>query len=103
VADVSGQQSLEALAKANHYRLRQADLHRRVDRGEIGVIQAMHEPVCENLPVYKVLQWEHRVGRQLAARYLQKAGISQSFKCGKLTDRQVRELARVLGERRRSW
>jgi hypothetical protein len=96
------EQRREALAHANEIRVKRADWKRRVKAGWVAPLPALQAPPPE-LQGMKAFDWllaVPKVGRVKATRLLGKAGVSHSKTLGGLSERQRRELAWLIAEKR---
>jgi hypothetical protein len=87
-------QRMEALNRANHIRVRRAQLKRDLKAGRAHISDLLSEPPDEVLTakVYDMLMAVPRLGRVKATRLLTQCRISQSKTVGGLSDRQRGEL-----------
>jgi hypothetical protein len=87
-------QRMEALTRANHIRVRRAQLKRDLKAGRAHIADVLSEPPDEVLTakVYDMLMAVPRLGRVKATRLLTQCRISQSKTVGGLSDRQRGEL-----------
>jgi hypothetical protein len=87
-------QRMEALTRANHIRVRRAQLKRDLKAGRAHIAELLSEPPDEVLTakVYDMLMAVPRLGRVKATRLLTQCRISQSKTVGGLSDRQRGEL-----------
>jgi hypothetical protein len=87
-------QRMEALTRANHIRVRRAQLKRDLKAGRTHIADLLSEPPDEVLTakVYDMLMAVPRLGRVKATRLLTQCRISQSKTVGGLSDRQRGEL-----------
>ena len=87
-------QRMEALTRANHIRVRRAQLKRDLKAGRAHIADLLSEPPDEVLTakVYDMLMAVPRLGRVKATRLLTQCRISQSKTVGGLSDRQRGEL-----------
>jgi hypothetical protein len=90
-------QRLDALDRANHIRVRRAQLKRRLKSGEMSFQQVLLDPPDYVLTakVYDMLLAVPRLGRVRAGRMLGQCRISQSKTIGGLSDRQRGELVEL--------
>jgi hypothetical protein len=91
-------QHLRALAQANRVRLARAELKRQVSDGETPVAEVVLECPWEAESMYigDLLMSQHRWGRTRCRRFLAAIPMSETKTIGSMTDRQRRELARLL-------
>ena len=87
-------QRMDALARANHIRVRRAELKRRLKSGDTTIGSVLAEPPDYVLTakVYDMLMAVPRMGRVRAGRLLTLCRISQSKTIGGLSERQRGEL-----------
>ena len=87
-------QRMEALKRANHIRVRRAQLKRDLKAGRVRIHDVIAEPPDEILTakVYDVLMAVPRLGRVKSTRLLTQCRISQSKTVGGLSERQRAEL-----------
>jgi hypothetical protein len=87
-------QRMEALSRANHIRVRRAQLKRDLKAGRVRIGELIADPPDEVLTakVYDMLVAVPRLGRVKATRLLTQCRISQSKTVGGLSDRQRGEL-----------
>jgi len=85
---------MEALNRANHIRVRMAQLKRDLKAGRVRIGDLIADPPDEVLTakVYDMLVAVPRLGRVKATRLLTQCRISQSKTVGGLSDRQRGEL-----------
>lgn len=95
-----GPQHLQALQRANAVRLARAELKRRVALGEISAADVILETPweAESMTVGDLITSQHRWGHTRCRRLLHRLQISENRPVGKLTDRQRRALAGLLGK-----
>jgi hypothetical protein len=90
-------QRMEALAKANDYRLKRAQLKREVRAGETSVYEVLRKPTLpnwlENMMAAELIAAIRRVGEKTANKRLAVHGIPQRKTLGSMTYRQRRVLA----------
>jgi hypothetical protein len=91
-------QHLRALAQANRVRLARAELKRQVSEGETSVAEVVLERPWEAESMYigDLLMSQHRWGHMRCRRFLAAVPMSETKTIGSMTDRQRRELARLL-------
>ncbi len=97
-------QHLQALERANGIRLARAGLKRHLDRQpdqdaalrEAARVILDAPAFVETMRVGELLCACHRVGPSIAGKIMGRAGLGQTLTIGRLTDRQRRELARLL-------
>jgi hypothetical protein len=87
-------QRMEALTRANHIRVRRAQLKRDLKAGAVHIADLLADPPSEVLTakVYDMLMAVPRLGQVKATRVLTQCRISQSKTVGGLSDRQRAEL-----------
>ena len=83
-------QSLEALERANHVRLRRAAIRREIADGQRAVADVLADvpPEMATMSVLNLLCAQHRWGGSRAQRVLRATGIAGHRPVGALTDRQ---------------
>lgn len=88
-------QRMDALARANHVRVRKAELKREVKAGRVGAVDVLLDPpeFMETAKVIELLLSMPRVGRVKANKVLARCRVSPSKSLGGLTVRQRVELA----------
>jgi S13-like H2TH domain len=91
-------QRTEALAKANSIRLRRAEMKRelRAHRQPVAPLLIAPPDYLTAMKVHAFLMTVPMVGRARANRWLKQAGISPTKTIGGLSDRQRRELLRIM-------
>lgn len=94
---MSHEQTMTALAKANHHRLARADVVAEIAAGRRTVADALADPCCATARVLDMLTWQHHWGVLKAERFLEETKICSPFQvAGALTDRQRALIAREL-------
>ena len=90
-------QRLDALERANHIRVRRAELKRALKAGAVTFEQILLDPPESVLTakVYDMLLAVPRLGKVRAGRLLTQCRISQSKTVGGLSDRQRAELVEL--------
>lgn len=85
---------MEALKRANHIRVRRAQLKKDLKAGSVGIKEILREPpeYVATAKVFDMLMALPKFGRVKASRYLNQARISQAKTVGGLSDRQRSEL-----------
>ena len=91
-------QHMRALAQANRVRLARAELKRQVAEGETSVADVVLNCPweAESMAISDLLMSQHRWGRTRCRRFLTSIPMSETKAVGTMTDRQRRELARML-------
>lgn len=91
-------QHMRALAQANRVRLARAELKRQVADGEASVAGVVLDCPweAESMTISDLLMSQHRWGRTRCRRFLQAIPMSETKTIGTMTERQRRELARLL-------
>ena len=91
-------QHMRALAQANRVRLARAELKRQVAEGEASVADVVLECPweAESMTISDLLMSQHRWGRTRCRRFLTAIPMSETKTIGTMTERQRRELARLL-------
>ena len=91
-------QHMRALAQANRVRLARAELKRQVAEGEASVADVVLECPweAESMTISDLLMSQHRWGRTRCRRFLASIPMSETKTIGTMTERQRRELARLL-------
>jgi hypothetical protein len=91
-------QHMRALAQANRVRLARAELKRQVADGEASVADVVLECPweAESMSISDLLMSQHRWGRTRCRRFLTSIPMSETKTIGTMTERQRRELARLL-------
>jgi hypothetical protein len=91
-------QHMRALAQANRVRLARAELKRQVAEGETSVADVVLDRrwEAESMTISDLLMSQHRWGRTRCRRFLASIAMSETKTIGTMTDRQRRELARML-------
>jgi hypothetical protein len=91
-------QHMRALAQANRVRLARAELKRQVAEGETSVGDVVLDCPweAESMTISDLLMSQHRWGRTRCRRFLASIPMSETKTIGSMTDRQRRELARLL-------
>ncbi len=87
-------QRMEALKRANHIRVRRAQLKKDLKDGRVRVEAVLADPpdYVETAKVFDILMAVPKFGRVKAARFLNQCRISQSKTVGGLSERQRAEL-----------
>ncbi len=95
-------QHMRALAQANRVRLARAELKRQVAEGETSVADVVLECPweAESMTISDLLMSQHRWGRTRCRRFLASIPMSETKTIGTMTERQRRELARLLAGNR---
>ncbi len=100
-------QHMRALARANHIRLRRAELKRGVAAGKIDVAEVIAYCPWEanGMAVADLLISQRRWGETRCHKLLARLPMSEKKTVGSMTDRQRRALAAMLSctERDRAW
>ena len=91
-------QHMRALAQANRVRLARAELKKQVAEGEASVADVVLECPweAESMTISDLLMSQHRWGRTRCRRFLTAIPMSETKTIGTMTERQRRELARLL-------
>ena len=91
-------QHMRALAQANRVRLARAELKKQVAEGEASVADVVLECPwqAESMTISDLLMSQHRWGRTRCRRFLATIPMSETKTIGTMTERQRRELARLL-------
>jgi hypothetical protein len=91
-------QHMRALAQANRVRLARAELKRQVADGEASAADVVLECPweAESMSISDLLMSQHRWGRTRCRRFLSSIPMSETKTIGTMTERQRRELARLL-------
>jgi hypothetical protein len=89
---------MRALAQANRVRLARAELKRQVAEGDASVADVVLSCPweAESMSISDLLMSQHRWGRTRCRRFLASIPMSETKTVGTMTDRQRRELARML-------
>jgi hypothetical protein len=87
-------QRMEALKRANHIRVRRAQLKKDLKDSRVRVEEVLSDPpeYVETAKVFDILMAVPKFGRVKAARFLNQCRISQSKTVGGLSERQRAEL-----------
>ena len=87
-------QRMEALKRANHIRVRRAQLKKDLKDGRVQIDSILNDPPdwVSTAKVFDMLMAVPKFGRVKAARLLNQCRISQSKTVGGLSDRQRQEL-----------
>jgi hypothetical protein len=91
-------QHMRALAQANRVRLARAELKRQVAEGDTPVADVVLSCPweAESMTISDLLMSQHRWGRTRCRRFLASIPMLETKTIGTMTDRQRRELARML-------
>lgn len=89
-------QRLDALEKANRVRIGMAHLKRDIAAGHVTILDALEDPRAETVHIAVLLRTQPGWGWVRAQRTLARLMISEHRRVGDLTERQRRQLARVL-------
>lgn len=94
-------QHMQALAQANHKRIRRAEVKRDVGAGRVSVLDLLEDypPELDNMPVAEILRSINRWGTIKARGFLKTHHISESRTFSQLSERQ-RQMLREALERR---
>jgi hypothetical protein len=92
-------QYMVALARANEVRLARAEMKRRVAEGEITAAEVILECPweAESMTVSDLLTSQRRWGSTRCRKFLQSVHMSENKPVGSMTDRQRREVGKLLG------
>jgi hypothetical protein len=93
----SPDQRMEALRRANHIRVRRAQLKRDLKEGKVRVEDILSEPpeFVGTAKVFDLLLAVPRFGRVKATRFLNQCRVSQSKTVAGLSERQRQELVEL--------
>lgn len=91
-------QHMAALAKANQTRLKRADIKKKLKTGQLSIVDLLKNPPqeIENATLFELLMSIRRWGRLRTLTLLASLPISEDKKIGTLTDRQKKQLIRLL-------
>lgn len=95
-------QHLQALDKANDWRLKRAKLKRRVKEGDLLPEEVIAEPpeYAVNMTLAELLRSQDRWGRTRTRKFLVVLAVNENRKLGRLTLRQRQQLANELQAKR---
>lgn len=94
-------QYMRALERANAVRLARAELKRRIATGRLAVAEVILDPPEEalSMTIADLLMSQRRWGYQRCRKFLQELQISETREIDKMTERQRRAVAQLLGHR----
>ena len=91
-------QHMAALAKANEIRIKRAAIKKDLKTGDLSIIDLLKNPPpeIENVALFDLLMCLRRWGRMRTLNLLTSLPISEDKRIGALTDRQKKQLIRLL-------
>lgn len=92
-------QSIEALARANKYRLARAELKKEIARGDVPITFVLGNPIpdwLEGMQIGELLRAQVRWGKTRSRKLLRQCAISEIKKIGTMTIRQRQLVVRML-------